>query len=69
MYELKVEGMSCGHCVAAVTRSLQEVDAAAKVDVDLAQQTVRVATAAPLEKVREAVEEAGYTVLSGAVSS
>lgn len=69
MYELKVEGMSCGHCVAAVTRSLQEVDAAAKVDVDLAQQTVRVATAAPLEKVREAVEEAGYTVLSGAVRS
>lgn len=69
MYELKVEGMSCGHCVAAVTRSLREVDAAAKVDVDLAQQTVRVATAAPLEKVREAVEEAGYTVLSGAVRS
>ncbi|GIZ52050.1 heavy-metal-associated domain-containing protein [Noviherbaspirillum aridicola] len=69
MYELKVEGMSCGHCVAAVTRSLQEVDAAAKVDVDLAQQTVRVATAAPLEKVREAVEEAGYTVLSGAARS
>jgi copper chaperone len=66
MYELKVEGMSCGHCVAAVTRSLRELDAAARVDVDLAQQTVRVESGAPLEKVREAVEEAGYPVLDSA---
>ena len=64
MYELKVEGMSCGHCVAAVTRSLRDIDAGAKVDVDLAEQKVRVATSAPLEEVREAVEEAGYPVLA-----
>lgn len=64
MYELKVEGMSCGHCVAAVTRSVREIDAAASVDVDLAQQKVSVTSTAPLEQVREAVEEAGYTVLA-----
>lgn len=66
MYELKVEGMSCGHCVAAVTRALQEVDAGAKVDVDLGTQTVRVQSSASLDKVREAVEEAGYPVLNRA---
>ena len=28
---LKVEGMTCGHCVAAVTQAVQAVDAAAEV--------------------------------------
>lgn len=64
MYELKVEGMSCGHCVSAVTKSVQEVDASAKVDVNLAQQKVHVKSAAPLEKIQGAIVEAGYPVLS-----
>lgn len=29
MYEVKVEGMSCGHCVMKVTKSLQGLDSAA----------------------------------------
>lgn len=64
MYELQVEGMSCGHCVGAVTRSVQEVDASAQVDVDLSQQKVKVASKAPLEDVKAAIVEAGYPVLS-----
>lgn len=66
MYELKVEGMTCGHCVGAVTRSVQSIDAAAKVDVDLAQQKVRVDSAASLDDIKSAVEEAGYPVLAAA---
>ncbi len=66
MYELKVEGMSCGHCVSAVTKSVQAVDAAAKVDVDLAQQKVSVNSAAGLEAIKAAVEDAGYPVLGSA---
>ncbi|HJV53030.1 MAG TPA: cation transporter [Noviherbaspirillum sp.] len=68
MYELKVEGMSCNHCVNAVTRSVQEVDAGAKVDIDLAQQTVRVASSASLDAIKSAVAEAGYPVLSSSAS-
>ncbi|KIF83339.1 heavy-metal-associated domain-containing protein [Noviherbaspirillum autotrophicum] len=68
MYELKVEGMSCNHCVNAVTRSVQEVDAAAKVDIDLSQQTVRVASSASLAAIQSAVSEAGYPVLSSSAS-
>jgi len=64
MYELQVEGMSCSHCIGAVTRSVHEVDATAKVEVDLAQQKVRVETDAPLEEIEAAVNDAGYTVLS-----
>lgn len=66
MYELQVEGMSCGHCVSAVTKSIQEVDASAKVDVDLAQQKVRVDSTAKLDEIKSAVNEAGYPVLAAA---
>ena len=67
MYELKVEGMSCGHCVSAVTRSVRDVDAAAKVEVDLAQQKVLVDSSAELEDIKSAVAEAGYPVLAAGV--
>lgn len=66
MYELKVEGMSCGHCVNAVTKSVQGVDAAAKVDVDLAQQKVRIDSSAGIDAIKAAVEDAGYPVLAAA---
>lgn len=68
MYELKVEGMSCNHCVNAVTKSVQAVDPAAKVDVDLASQTVRVNSSASMEQVAAAVDDAGYPVLSRSAS-
>lgn len=66
MYELKVEGMSCGHCVSAVTKSVLAVDTGAKVDVDLAQQKVRINSGASLEDIKAAVEDAGYPVLDSA---
>lgn len=68
MYELQVEGMSCGHCVNAVTKSVQAIDAAAKVDVDLAQQKVRIASSAKLDDIKAAVIDAGYPVLASTVS-
>ena len=42
MQVFNVQGMTCGHCVKAVTRAVQEQDAAAKVEVDLAARQVRV---------------------------
>lgn len=65
MYELKVEGMTCGGCAASVKRALQALDANAHVDVDLPSKTVKVETAARLDAVKDAVEDAGYEV-SGA---
>ncbi|MGV3742786.1 MAG: cation transporter, partial [Burkholderiaceae bacterium] len=46
MYELKVEGMSCGHCVKAVTGAVQGIDSAARVEIDLPSKTVRVESSA-----------------------
>ena len=66
MYELKVDGMTCGGCAASVKRALQALDANANVDVDLPSKTVKVDTAAQLDAVKNAVEDAGYDVLSAA---
>jgi len=59
-----VKGMSCGHCVGAVTTELTSLPGVTAVDVDLASGQVRVAGDAPLDDdaVRAAVEEAGYEV-------
>lgn len=62
MYQLTVEGMSCGHCIASVTKAVQALDAGANVDVELATQTVRVDTRAELADVKSAVADAGFPV-------
>jgi copper chaperone len=67
MYELQVEGMSCGGCVRSVTRSVQAVDGNAKVDVDLESKKVRVETQASLDAVKSAISDAGYDVTAGGV--
>jgi copper chaperone CopZ len=57
-----VSGMTCGHCVNAVTSELSALDGVEDVQVDLATGAVTVTSAAPLtdESVRAAVDEAGY---------
>jgi copper chaperone len=62
MYEFDVQDMSCGHCVASVTRAVQKLDAAARVDVDLAAKKVRVESARTLDEVRTAIADAGFPV-------
>lgn len=60
--ELQVEGMSCQHCVAAVTNAIRENDPAAQVQVDLSSGRVVVESAQPLDALKAAIDEAGYTV-------
>jgi copper chaperone len=60
MQVFNVQGMTCGHCVKAVTRAVQEQDAQAKVEVDLAGQQVRVLSALAPEQVLAAIREEGY---------
>ncbi len=66
MYELKVDGMTCGGCAASVKRAVQAIDANAQVDVDLPTKIVKVSTSAELEAVKAAVADAGYDILSAA---
>ena len=61
MIEFKVDDMSCGHCVAAITGAVKAVDAEGSVEVDLQRKRVRVESAHPAAEIRAAIEEAGYT--------
>ncbi|GAB3419658.1 heavy metal translocating P-type ATPase [Massilia agilis] len=63
MYELTVDGMTCGHCVSRVTKSVKDVDDAAKVEIDLASKKVRVDSGAGIDEIAAAIDEAGYPVL------
>ncbi len=59
-----VVGMTCGHCVNAVTEEVTAVPGVSAVAVDLTSGGLTVTSDAPVEEaaVRAAVEEAGYSV-------
>ena len=59
---LSVEGMTCQHCVRAVTEAIRAKDQAAQVQVDLAAGIVRAETSLPREAVVAAVTEEGYRI-------
>ena len=61
MQKFEVSGMTCGHCVRAVTEAVRGVDAAAQVEVDLStgRVTVRNGTASP-DQVAQALAAEGY---------
>lgn len=62
----RVEGMSCEHCVRAVTAEVGGLEGVTAVDVDLAAGEVTVTSENPLDEsaVRAAVDEAGYELVS-----
>jgi copper chaperone CopZ len=59
-----VEGMSCGHCVTAITGEVTKVPGVAGVDVSLDANTVTVTGDPDDAAVRAAIDEAGYTVVA-----
>jgi len=60
MIALKVEGMTCGHCSAAVKRALEAVAGVQSVDVSLAQGRAEVMGEADPAILLAAVAEEGY---------
>ena len=60
MVELKVSGMSCGHCVKAVTAAIQAADPGASVQVSLDTGIVRAETKLSLDAVSTLLAEEGY---------
>ena len=60
----KVIGMSCGHCVAAVTTEVSKLSGVTKVEVDLVDGSVTVESVEPVDPVAfaAAIDEAGFEV-------
>lgn len=58
--KLKVTGMTCQHCVMAVTRALRGVAGVESAQVNLEQGQAIVAGSADVQRLIEAVEKEGY---------
>ena len=60
-----VKGMTCGHCVQAVTDEVAAIDGVRSVQVDLASGAVVVEAdhPVPTESYAAAVDEAGYELV------
>jgi copper ion binding protein len=60
-----VKGMTCGHCVSAVSEEVGRLGGVTDVQVDLPSGVVTVTSTTPLDvtAVRAAVDEAGYELL------
>ena len=63
MYTMKIEGMMCPHCQAAVTKALEALEGT-KAEVNLEKKEAYVETELEKEALKKAVEDAGYQVLS-----
>ena len=61
-----VTGMTCEHCTRAISEEVGAVPGVTAVDVDLTTGKVTVSSEQPVTvaKIREAVEEAGYSLAS-----
>lgn len=58
----QVKGMSCGHCVRAVTQAVQALDPQAQVKVDLPTGRVTVNSTLSRTATAAAISEEGYEV-------
>ena len=58
--QLQITGMTCGHCVAAVTKALKAVPGTQDAQVDLASGRATVQGSAAPETLAKAVADEGY---------
>ncbi len=61
----KVEGMTCEHCVAAVTEELEALAAVRSAAVELSDGSVQLDLDGPVtdEELAAAIDEAGYRIV------
>ncbi len=63
---LHIDGMSCGHCVARVQKALTRLEGAHVDQVEIGSARVTFdPDRVSLQRLREAVEDAGYEVRRG----
>ena len=60
MHQVKVTGMSCGHCVAAIEKAVKGLDPQADVAADIEKGEVTVKSDVAFASISDAIREAGY---------
>src|SRR5690606_20456737 len=61
MQVFNVQGMTCGHCVKAVTRAVQGDDPSADVQIDLTKGEVSVQSVLTADRLIGLIKEEGYS--------
>ena len=62
--EIKIEGMTCGHCAMSITNEIATIEGVSSVKVDHAAGNALVESeGVSHEQLAEAIEEAGYTAV------
>ena len=63
---INVSGMTCGHCVSAVTIELSLLSSVTEVEVDLesGQVTINSDTTLDPDQIATAIDDAGYELVS-----
>lgn len=61
MFEFTIADMSCSHCVGVITKTVQQLDPAARVETDLTSKRVKVESSQPRDAIVHALDEAGFT--------
>ena len=63
--ELKIEGMTCGHCVMAVRKELSKLPNTTVEDVQIGSAKVQIdETKVTAQQLAQAIETAGYRLIS-----
>lgn len=60
MQEFVIQSMSCGGCASRIAQAVKNLDAKAKIEVDLPTKTLRVDSTEDRASVTAALTEAGY---------
>ncbi|MEW6187114.1 MAG: cation transporter [Thermodesulfobacteriota bacterium] len=65
MTTVNVKGMSCQHCVMAVTKALKEIDGLQDIAVDLEKGQAAYREIKPVDKqvIKDKIKKAGYEVV------
>ena len=62
MITFEVNDMTCGHCVGVISKAVANIDAGAKVQIDLGNHRVHIEPAtATAEQLSDAIKDAGYS--------
>jgi copper chaperone len=64
MPSIQIKGMSCNHCVMAVTKALSGIDGVGNIKVDLAKGEATFEETKPVDNavIRERIKKAGFEV-------
>jgi len=65
MKKIKIKGMTCQHCVAAVTKALSSIEGIDNVSVDLESGEATFEENIPVDPriIREKIEDEGYEII------